>query len=229
MKYVFSIITLVLVLLAIARDYFPVASGKHKKTLVTVTLVLAFASSFVGICIDWCESRTQRRKEETEKWSGYLVSPVTSNNEYPDLVFGGGGSKLRYTGPPDQAALKLRPGPDAIFIKLVEGKARLTMNVRDAEGNLLVAIEDNHWLCARPPQIFDRNFNQNALEVINAKGEPVFQVEIMGHEVRLAFETRDTDVTFRPWLHEVKGFKSTLFKYPSSEYLGVLNEPLKER
>ena len=98
------------------------------------------------------------------------------------------------------------------------------MVVRDKYGIVLASVRNNEWFVAGPPVTLDRNFNRNSLEVLDPKGEVIFQVQVNGEELHLAGDFYDIDGVgpqgFRPWLAETS--TGRLFKYPSSEHPGKL-------
>ncbi len=160
------------------------------------------------------------QKEWQEKWSGRLRSPVKSEKDKPVLKLGGSG--LIWNGEPNKPIMNLAGEP--LTIGIVEGRADLSIVIRDPNGIVLAAIRNNEWFVAPPPVTLDRNFNENSLEVLNPKGEVILQVQVYGEEVRIAGHFYNINgngpVSFGPLISETTAGR--LFKYPSAEHHGVL-------
>jgi hypothetical protein len=63
-----------------------------------------------------------------------------------------------------------------LVIESVNGKLAVSTRVGDRTGALLAEINKNDWQTAHPPKIFDLNHDDNALEVIDDRGEIILQV-----------------------------------------------------
>ncbi|MBU4262555.1 MAG: hypothetical protein KKC76_11925 [Proteobacteria bacterium] len=61
----------------------------------------------------------------------------------------------------------------------------VSMILRDRSGSLIANLVNNEWKVAPPPKTFDRNYNDNTLEIISEKGEVILQVRILGDAVQL--------------------------------------------
>jgi hypothetical protein len=71
-----------------------------------------------------------------------------------------------------------------LWFKLVPDKLAVSMTVRDEQGKPLVRLVDNEWQAvSRFP--FDRNYNNNSLEVLDDKHDVVLQVTVLPREIRL--------------------------------------------
>jgi hypothetical protein len=122
--------------------------------------------------------------------------------------------------------------------------------VTDEKGILIAAIERNEWLVAPPPGAWDRNYNENSLEVKDAQGEIVLQVWALPDRIQFqgkwwtdrfplspnkmtrmsVYTERVLDLGFgstKSVLHEKAGMGGNvsirpLFRYPSALHLGEL-------
>lgn len=213
MKYFLVILTFALALLGLLKDHLP---NKHKMPLVMVLLICLIASTLLQIFQEYQTAR----KEWQGKWSGRLRSPVKSDQKHPVLKLGGSG--LVWAGEPYKPVLVLADEP--LTVSLNDGKAELSLVIRDKNGIVLASIRNNEWFVAQPPVTLDRNFNESSLEAINSKGQVIFQVQVHGEEVRLAGDFYSINgvgpMSLRPWLSETPSGR--LFKYPSSEHHGEL-------
>lgn len=213
MKYFLIILTLLIAILGVK---FGQIKPKYDKIILLVTVVLLVASAASQIYIEHQSSK----KEWREKWSGKLRSPIRSRENNPVLRLGD--SRIAWAGEPNKPILRVAEEP--LTISLKDGKAEVSLVIRDNNGIILAGIRNNEWFVAQPPVTLDRNFNENSLEVINAKGEVIFQIQIVGEEVRLAghFYTINGQGPsgIGPWLGKAPSGK--LFKYPSAEHPGEL-------
>ncbi len=80
-----------------------------------------------------------------------------------------------------------RDGNDPLLsLKIVDGKLLVTTTVRDEKGALIAELHDNQWTHQVRPAIYDRNYNDHVLEILDAKGEVALQVVDFGDAVRVA-------------------------------------------
>lgn len=214
MKYSLVILTLILALLGLLKDHLP------QKSKVPV-IILLIGCLIISTGFQLYQEYRDNKKEWQSKWSGQLRSPVKSSKNHPVLKLGQSG--LVWTGEPNKPIISVAGEPLTITLK--DGRADLSLVVRDKNGIVLAAIRNNEWFVAPPPITLDRNFNENSLEVIDSKGEVIFQVQVYGEEVRFAGNFYNINgegpVSFGPWLKETGNGK--LFKYPSSEHHGELD------
>ena len=213
MIYFLIIFTLLLALALLLKDYVPARFVNLFLILIVVFLV---ASTVTQIVIE-----TQKSKAEWQaRWSGQIISPYKSDADFPVICLGE--SKIIWQGNPNEPVFVLAGEP--LFIRLVDGKAQLSVVIRDENGNVIAAIRDNEWFVAHSTAL-DRNFNTNTLEVKDLKGDIVFQVQIEGEEVRIAgifYSKEGGPSALTPWLHELQGRDNSLFLYPSEKHPGEL-------
>lgn len=218
MSYALPILAFLMTLAALFKENI---SARYKLLAIGVIVVIAFLTFIVSLA----QENQRQRVAWQSKWSGLLQSASRDTSATaPVLSLGGGESKLIYGGDPTKPLFDLAGEP--LFINLVDGEARLSVVVRDDSGIFLAGIRENEWSVARQATL-DRNFNRDTLEVVDRKGEVVFQVQIKGAEVRLAgrFYTRDGQgpMSIGPWIHDIEGREGqTLFRYPSEQHPGEL-------
>ena len=202
--------------------------SKLKKLITGKTPQLSFIAlatfaliggAFLGGRIDY----NREASAAADRFFGRLkpAAPVAgTDSTRPKLKIGG--TTLVWDGPKDEPILIMCDGSQ-IFLKLQNGNVLVTLKVRDDEGNLVAAIEDNVWqTLERSHGIWDRNYNDSALEVIRRDGEVALQVSLFGDTAEILGEWRGKDGC-RTGL-KINGQKKikTMFKYPSQEFFGVL-------
>ena len=175
MKYFLVILTLLLALLGLMKEHLP-----QKSKVPVIILLVVFLIISTGFQL--YQEYRDNKKEWQSKWSGQLTSPVKSSKKHPVLKLGQSG--LAWTGEPNKSIISVAGEP--LTINLNDGRAELSLVVRDKNGIVLAAIRNNEWFVAPPPVTLDRNFNENSLEVIDSKGEIIFQVQVYGEEVHFA-------------------------------------------
>jgi hypothetical protein len=217
MGYALMVVTVLLGLFGLLKEYFP---RRSRPWLIRVTLTGLLLS---GVIQGYVKHEEAQKTWQT-KWSGRLRSPSKSSAKLPAIVLGQ--TKVIYQGDPTKPAFVLADEP--LFVRVQDGEAQLSVVIRDKDGIVLAAIRDNDWFVA-PSRALDRNFNQNSLEVINSKGDVVFQVRVQGEEVHIAGsfypkEGGPAPAYIGPWLHQLEGKGGSLFKYPSGEHAGELNQ-----
>jgi hypothetical protein len=123
---------------------------------------------------------------------------------------------------------------------LQDGKIKVNSTIRDTSGNVIAQIQRNEWLVNSSTISLDRNFDDKALEVKDAVGQIVFQVEIDGNQVKmqgkfvkpnkelgivLGFKGIGFTLLLEPGSYHIVSQSPTLaikpiFKYPSAEHKG---------
>jgi len=117
---------------------------------------------------------------------------------------------------------------------------KISTIIRDKSGSILAEIRANEWK-VNPNLIYDRNFDKNAIEVINKNGEVILQVIFNGKQVELQMINFDENGKLLYWVHNatywvISGSASAnttdfsiapIFFYPSERYKGVRLKSLK--
>jgi hypothetical protein len=73
-------------------------------------------------------------------------------------------------------------------VETVKGKSRISAGITDQSGNIIVELIRNEWKVAPPPGTWDRNYTDDALEVINPQGKIALQVKVLKDRVQLQGE-----------------------------------------
>ena len=111
--------------------------------------------------------------------------------------------------------------------------------ILDRFGKRIANIEKNRWTVSRQPEILDKNYNENALEIVDGSGEVVLQLRYLPDRLQIAVEWRDQFGRGQEWAkcgHPPSGciipwggpktelqnevLIEPIFQYPSSEHLG---------
>jgi hypothetical protein len=197
----------------------------NKKVISFILLALILISSIILGIKQYCDLEEKRKETiaiKYDKWSGKLESPTISTSKYPSLRLGESGARINFTNNPGIFGL---PTGDNLKFEIKNNKVVISTIFRDVNGDILVKIVDNIWHVV-PSKTLDKNFNQNSLEVIDAKGEVLLQIQLIGRDICFAgiFYTKSGGaMQFGPWIHESQNRKNSLFKYPSTEFPGILS------
>jgi len=129
------------------------------------------------------------------------------------------------------------------YFRSTRGQLLVTCVIRDELGNIVAKIVDNEWQ-VNQNNIFDRNFSDNAFEVVSQAGDVVFQMRAVKNrlQVQLNLYNKNGDLLYvgtvkRPGSRADQGVvlkgKNALrplpkigpiFRYPSSLHFGELLE-----
>jgi hypothetical protein len=113
--------------------------------------------------------------------SGILLSPSSSG----PLKFEIGDSGAVFELEPDKPFwIPFTGEPAALTIERVANHIEVSTTLRDASGKLVAEIERNEWK-VRPSLLWDRNYNDNSLEVLGETGEVVLQIVALPDRIRI--------------------------------------------
>jgi hypothetical protein len=70
-------------------------------------------------------------------------------------------------------------------IEVIEGKLKVSSQIADDNGHLIVELIQNEWKVAPPPNSWDRNYSDDALEVRDASGDVVLQIRLLPDRIQL--------------------------------------------
>jgi hypothetical protein len=155
----------------------------------------------------------------------------------PQFEIGDTGAIFVYAGPAGTPALLFSPD-DYLTVEIINGKVKVSTIIRDEQGHLVAEILRNFWKVS-PSRTWDINYNRDALEVRNAKGDIVLQVRVLNDRIQLQGEWHPdgvngvrlvkSDDPAHPGGAVIVGRLEdapkipAMFKYPSNEYFGQLN------
>lgn len=150
-----------------------------------------------------------------------------------------------YIGAGRYAYNSLKPILDdcEVKVEVIGGSAKLSMVLRDSSGEIVARLTRNEWDWGGRPVSFDRNYNQDSMEIQDRSGNIVLQVTAIVDDIRLQFvsfrkngnvayavQTKpfptgadDALISFNNTAHDdVTHLIKPMFKYPSSLHLGEL-------
>jgi hypothetical protein len=154
------------------------------------------------------------------------------------IEIGDSGTIIVYGGP-EGGNLFLFAKDYELKVEAVDGVVKVSTAVRDENGKNVAEIIRNEWKVSPPPNTWDRNYNNNSLEVKDGRGDIVLQVSVLSDRVRVQGKWRTGkysgisfvkspagDGALMDTLGPGKGEFSTnikpMFKYPSLLHLGEL-------
>lgn len=121
-----------------------------------------------------------------------------------------------------------------------DNKLLVSATLSDEKGNILATVKNNEWkaVSSNSMEIWDKNYNSFAFEIIDNHGFPALQILVAErNQIRLGYSLLSKGLPFvftvKPSMYlfgeNITGEVSlalradTLFKYPSSEHLGEMN------
>ena len=219
---------------------------KHRKKPIFVIIIAMLAIPVVAIIYEGYQKVRKERFDERYfgKSSGRLESQSKGNVIVPKFRFGGA-TFLDPNRNRDFTCVRKILGYMPFEIWVESGKVRVNTKVKNKKGDIVAQLNANEWQI-NPDNIFDRNYNQNALEVIGPNKEVILQVildgdiaEVYGEfyasqEIRIR---RNIDrvlfgkapdgtgiIVTKPIGSRDKSKIPRMFKYPSSKHLGELTK-----
>jgi hypothetical protein len=141
------------------------------------------------LCLDfsWLFLRHRVMKEKAGVLSGYIAARNPKYISNPVVEFGDSGLVMRWwdNSTPlhllKDAGLVLETGNDGIEISTI---------IRDRFGRRVMTISKNRWMVEAHNSI-DKNFTDDALEVLDEGGHVVFQVRMLPDRIQLRGEWHD--------------------------------------
>jgi len=137
--------------------------------------------------------RMQWRHERAAQTEGYLEpDPIDAGKHAASLLrIGDSHGALDYAGDPDTPFLQFLYDA-GLRLKVENDVLKISTPIRDRLGHLVVNIKENHWWVNPSPEVsVDKNYNQHALEVKDARGHIILQIRLLHREVQLQGEWRD--------------------------------------
>ncbi len=166
----------------------------------TLIIVLVAASVTVGVFA----LREEARKKRLTKYAGVLKGPSlaivsTAQGTYPKLKVGNSNTFLTWQGPKGEALIRVFDDNGLTiwaertllrrwwkFLTPTEiVQLKVSTKLRDTHGELVAEIIGNEWKL-RKENLWDRNYDNNALEVRDDKGDVVLQIVLCEAYVQFA-------------------------------------------
>jgi hypothetical protein len=135
------------------------------------------------------------------------------------LEFGDSGSQLMLS-PDSPAGMPFFNfwGESNLTIEIIDGRLKVSTQIRDPSGDLVAELIRNEWKVAPPPKTWDRNYTSDALEVKNVGGRVVLQVRVLPDRIQLLGEW---------WGSAGQGVRFAKFKEPTTGQTGGMFVPLR--
>ena len=218
---------------------------EYKKT----TCVLGILVTLIGAGLGIYDRFQKKQKEKKSALSGTLETPQETEKTNIDkdkrLRLLLGGTSLSISTPDISAGCPIQPFKFMkypfeypMWVKLTENNIFISMKAKSLDGKIIATIEDNEWK-VNPNNFFDRNYDDTALEVIDAYGNLVLRVEMIDQNtigLRGIFIANDTMIIVDKNGYMAKGMDEIqqsdideaiqeyeidrLFLYPSDEHFG---------
>lgn len=206
------------------------------RKLATCVLVI-----LLGLSMFRKDIKARYTREVAAATSGFLAASKPSKWATPVIEFGDSGKV--YTWRPTDEPLRLLSDA-GLSLKTGENGIEVSTTIRDQFGNRIAWIEGNHWY-VDPRWAADKNFTDDALEVLDSGGHVVLQIRLLSDRVQMRGEWHDkfgrgaeiSDCTitghvtgcvskFGPgWPEETNATTiNPLFEYPSDEHLGEFHK-----
>jgi hypothetical protein len=192
----YTALSLTIVLAALAL------SGKFSVTATQILLVAGWAMAVIGLrgqalpvmigtslCIggvlvllgywfrpDAVPSNFGRLMPEAK---ATLIFSPTQNETSPKFQIGQSG--VVFVGQSNQIGGLLFPALEETQFKIekIDDQIKVSTQIADDSGALVVEIVRNEWRVGPPPLTWDRNYNSDSLEVLDPKGHVVLQVRVL--------------------------------------------------
>lgn len=136
----------------------------------------------------------------SERYSGALVPKpgvvpkILFSNDQPQILeIGDSGVTMDPNSPQGGPGLAKFLGSSQLKVEILEGKVLVSCTIRDKTGNPVLILERNEWQTTRPPAIWDRNYTDDTLEVIDNTHNPILQLRVLGNRIQLQGRFYDSD------------------------------------
>ena len=150
-------------------------------------IVLCF---IVAVCVvQILAIRRQEREKEISRYAGVLEGkPITvlspKQAVYPKLQLGNSKAILVWQGPEGQALFKIFEDSD-LTIWVENDALKISTKIRNKNGEIVAELVGNEWK-TKPERIWDRNYSDNALEIMDMTGDVILQVVLKEDVVQFA-------------------------------------------
>ncbi len=138
-----------------------------------------------------------RSNSNERKYAGILkphveqIFSANGNVATRNIELGGdSGSIFSFEGVSDNKPVMQFFGRYNLDVKVVDGKIKVSTEVGTTNGELIAQIIQNEWMVSRPNS-FDRNYNDDSLEVKDSRGKIVLQVRVLSDRMQIQGEWWD--------------------------------------
>lgn len=189
--------------------------------------------------INRLEKQIEEAEERKEALSGTITSKIIPGKNQVSILFGQSSVSVDINTLRNGRAIKPLSfiGGYNITLKLRNEQILLSADFVSLDGKIVAQIIDNEWQVNRN-NYFDRNYDENGLEVIDQDKITKFQIDFSDiYNIRLggSFIAGNSLCTFHPngtttvigltdkkeKLIEMSGKVETMFRYPSKNFFGI--------
>jgi len=189
-------------------------------------------------------------QKESEKQAAYnsILTPQEQNNKYSDLKkinIKIGRTEYEMENPNLKEGQEIKPLSRIlanfdypITFKIKNNQLLISALIKNFDSKSAMEIIDNEWI-VKENNVFDRNYNESALEIIDDKYNiPIFRMEMLNKnyykitgvfiDQNQAFIVKDSNWVMLSDFKESEVVKNCndmkrFFKYPSKSHLGEVN------
>ncbi len=239
-------ISIVLIIVGVAGALLGKFTGELGKSKIVLwgSIFLIILGGILAVIQTIWKNKDDAIEKAKQQYSGKLQAEsrlLLSAKEqvFPVIEIGDSGTRFVYTGDPNVSLFNIF-GDSHLGISLDKGQVLISCVMRDKEGKIVAELKDNEWKVQKAPVIFDRNFDKNAVEVVDAYGSVILQVLAFKDKVQFQgkFYSKDGEcfafISDGPGkgagMHIRRKLDTTpvpainkLFKYPSDQHLGERN------
>ena len=152
------------------------------KVVITILILITVVGQIFTL-------RARQQRQQIAKYSGVLKGPALtllspSQNIYPKLKLGNSNAFLFWQGPQGQPIFRMFKDNELV-IWIEDGRLKVSTQIRDCHGELIAEIIGNDWKL-RKDNLWDRNYDKNALEVRDAKGDVILQIVLQEDYIQFA-------------------------------------------
>ena len=169
------------------KTYCGIASHKSRQ-VSTLRVLLSHLVSYqffgvvlaiVGIAIGIISYNAYLEDKKVQTTTGALQSSEKAEQR----IIAIGSARLIVDSSDD---ILLRDGDDSLItVRMIDRKMYVSTVIRNMNGEIVAQLRDNEWHLNRR-NYYDRNFNEQAIEVVNHSGKVVLQVVNLGDVIHLA-------------------------------------------
>jgi hypothetical protein len=226
----------------LVQIHFEAPKKIRQRVAIVSALVFLFVACFQSL------ARAQWKAEKAAALEGELCSLRSFwgrcyTPPIPIIEIGGdSGSKMIYVGQENSVDFGVFARNAGLRIERGKNGMEISTPVLDRSGKRIASIEKNHWTVVAQPEIWDKNYTDNALEIKDSRGEVVLQLRFLPDRLQIAAEWRDQFGRGQEWAKcGTPGKPQTgcvipwgnpqtelqnevpiqpIFQYPSSQHLG---------
>ena len=159
------------------------------KVLITILIILAVIGQVFAI-------RAGQQRQQIAKYSGILEGPTLTllsprQDIYPKLKLGNSSAFFSWQGSQGQPILRMFEDIELV-IWIEDGQLKVSTLIRDSHGELIAEIIGNEWRL-RKDNLWDRNYDKNALEVRDTEGDVILQIILTEDYIQFAAKMYSRD------------------------------------